>query len=468
MRIPEPRDERSASVLNAIYDLFVRFNRWPTFSELDKYLDGKGESEVDEVLTSMPEGLLYGVGAPLVPATEIALTAVGLRACHHSGEELDVFLRIVRHAIQLEQEQGVGEPQPSLIPADIAGAVALPAAGRSELLQRVGLVLQVERWGWSGASKNTDGWKFEISRDVRRLRGVTSIEDYWYRLHPNPDAAGRGLSPTMELMLDALAAHPTGVESLNEAGFSIADRDSDRAFQSLLSHGFVRAEHLQVLASGKVGLVAGVCLTSEGFRVVSELHGEPVTGHQFTGGSGSSDLEVPGRPEGSGVDADRDRGEGVVTDQVPPARAFIAHGRDPNNIKHVVARLIGAATNLEPVILDEQLNQGRTLIEKFRAHATTDCVAIVLMTGDDEGRLMADDERGVLEPRPRQNVVLELGYFLALLDAARVIVLREEKVKGPSDIDGVLYLSLDQPSWPNKLAKELDGLGVTVDYRAVL
>lgn len=148
-----------------------------------------------------------------------------------------------------------------------------------------------------------------------------------------------------------------------------------------------------------------------------------------------------------------------------PTRAFIVHGRDPSHIRDTVARVIAAATSLEPVILAEQLNRGRTLIEKFRAHATTACVAIVIMTGDDAARLTANTT-DPLNPRPRQNVVLELGYFLALLPPERIIVLREDGLETPSDFDAVVYYPLDA-SWPHNLAKELAGLGVTVDHSKV-
>lgn len=151
-------------------------------------------------------------------------------------------------------------------------------------------------------------------------------------------------------------------------------------------------------------------------------------------------------------------------DPTLPTAAFIVHGRDAANIRHVVARLISAATALEPVILDEQLNEGRTLIDKFKAHATPACVAIVVMTADDVGR--AANAPGE-ERRPRQNVVLELGYFLALLPPDRVIVLRESGLTGPSDVQGVMYHSLDDAGWGQKLAREIAGLGVAVDFKRV-
>ncbi len=158
-----------------------------------------------------------------------------------------------------------------------------------------------------------------------------------------------------------------------------------------------------------------------------------------------------------------------MADDSVPTQAFIVHGRDPKNYRVVVKDLIQSATDLKPIILDEQLNKGKTLIDKLKTHATGDCVAIVIMTADDIGRLVASDkpDEEQDQPRPRQNVVLELGYFIAKLPAERVIVLTEPGTVGPSDFDGVAYYSLAEANWKNKVAKELHGIGVEVAFENV-
>jgi predicted nucleotide-binding protein len=59
------------------------------------------------------------------------------------------------------------------------------------------------------------------------------------------------------------------------------------------------------------------------------------------------------------------------------------------------------------IILHEQPNQGKTLIEKFEAHSDVG-FAVVLLTDDDLGGRKGGEQN----PRARQNVVLELGYFI--------------------------------------------------------
>lgn len=143
---------------------------------------------------------------------------------------------------------------------------------------------------------------------------------------------------------------------------------------------------------------------------------------------------------------------------------FIVHGHD-GKTKVEVARFLTALLGRQPLILHEQPDRGRTIIEKFEDHAAQAACAVVLLTGDDKG----GPAGGAGQPRARQNVVLELGYFLGRLGRRRVVILYEPNVELPSDINGVLYVKLDnQGVWRNLVARELRAVGLTVDLDALL
>ena len=130
---------------------------------------------------------------------------------------------------------------------------------------------------------------------------------------------------------------------------------------------------------------------------------------------------------------------------------FVVHGRDAGT-KELVARFI-ESLGITPVILNEQSNQGLTIIEKFGQHADVG-FAVVLLTPDDVGRLNVDEV--ALEPRARQNVIFELGYFIGRLGRNRVCVIAKGQVEIPSDYSGVLYIPLDElGAWMTALDKEL-------------
>lgn len=136
---------------------------------------------------------------------------------------------------------------------------------------------------------------------------------------------------------------------------------------------------------------------------------------------------------------------------------FVVHGHD-NVRKLEVARFLERTTGKTVVILHEQPHKGRTIIEKLEDHASEAGFAVVLLTGDDEGA----ERGGQARLRARQNVILELGFFLGALGRSRVVALYEEGVERPSDIDGVLYVSL-AGQWMADLAKELRAADVDTD-----
>jgi len=147
---------------------------------------------------------------------------------------------------------------------------------------------------------------------------------------------------------------------------------------------------------------------------------------------------------------------------IPNSRnIFVVHGHD-EAAKQSVARFL-EKLGLNPIILHEQPNKGRTIIEKFEEHSDVG-FAVVLLTPDDMGGVSTDR----LNRRARQNVILELGYFIGKLGRARVCALFMEGVEMPSDIHGVLYLPYDaNGGWHLKLAKEIREAGIEVDLNRV-
>jgi len=150
-------------------------------------------------------------------------------------------------------------------------------------------------------------------------------------------------------------------------------------------------------------------------------------------------------------------------DQVSNNNIFIVHGHN-NEVKINVARTL-EKLGLNPIILHEQSNAGKTVIEKFEEHSNVS-FAIVLLTDDDLGKSKKDDK---LNSRARQNVILELGYFIGKLGRNRVCPLYSKGVELPSDLYGLLYLELDQSEyWKINLAKELKTAGYDIDVNKII
>ena len=143
---------------------------------------------------------------------------------------------------------------------------------------------------------------------------------------------------------------------------------------------------------------------------------------------------------------------------------FVIHGHD-EAARETVARFL-EKLGLEPIILHEQANRGRTIIEKFEDHADV-AFTVVLLTPDDMGG--RKDGQSELKPRARQNVILELGFFIGKLGRQRVCPLVKGDVETPSDYDGVVYTRLDDAgAWKMKLVQELKAADFDVDANKVI
>ena len=144
-------------------------------------------------------------------------------------------------------------------------------------------------------------------------------------------------------------------------------------------------------------------------------------------------------------------------------RVFVVHGRDLG-AKETVARCL-TKLGLDPVILHEQPNTGRTIVEKFESFSDVG-FSVILLTADDFGRLKAEE---ILQPSARQNVIFEFGYFVGKIGRGRVCALMEAGVEKPSDLDGVVYVRLGlDDAWTMQLVKELKAAGYDVDANKVL
>ena len=123
-------------------------------------------------------------------------------------------------------------------------------------------------------------------------------------------------------------------------------------------------------------------------------------------------------------------------------KSFIVHGRDEAAKLALKNYLQNTLKLPEPIILHEQPNLGRTVIEKFEHYAADVQLAFVLLTPDD--KVVPADALNDEKRRARQNVILELGFFLGILgrSSGRVFLLHKGPIELPSDLSGVVYIDI--------------------------
>ena len=170
--------------------------------------------------------------------------------------------------------------------------------------------------------------------------------------------------------------------------------------------------------------------------------------------SSTEDVKISNGSNGDSIDVTEPLSAlGRAASETPsrnPNRVFVVHGQNVSVRTKVVSFL--SSLGLEAIILHEQPNMGRHLLTKFIEEAELVTFAIVLMTDDDVGCLKGS----ALAPRARQNVILELGYFLAHLGQHRICALITPGLETPSDFDGIVYISMDRKGrWKTELRREL-------------
>jgi predicted nucleotide-binding protein len=146
-------------------------------------------------------------------------------------------------------------------------------------------------------------------------------------------------------------------------------------------------------------------------------------------------------------------------------QVFVVHGHN-ETVRETCARFL-EKLELEPIILHEKPNAGRTIIEKFQEYSNVG-FAVVLLTGDDMGATKESDP-STLKLRARQNVIFELGFFIGKLGRSRVCALYELGVEIPSDYSGILFIELDaRGAWRFQLCRELKAVGIDIDLNKTI
>lgn len=132
------------------------------------------------------------------------------------------------------------------------------------------------------------------------------------------------------------------------------------------------------------------------------------------------------------------------TRQPKRLKIFIVHGHDEKTALELKNFLQNTLQLPEPVILREQPERGRTIIEKFEQVSQDVDIAFVLLTPDDKGyRVGASNED---KRSARQNVIFELGFFFGQIGRkrGRIILLYKGNLELPSDISGIIYVEISK------------------------
>lgn len=154
----------------------------------------------------------------------------------------------------------------------------------------------------------------------------------------------------------------------------------------------------------------------------------------------------------------------IVASAQPPS-IFVVHGHD--DVAREQLERILLILGLEPFVLQNTSGGGMTIIEALERQIGRTPEAefgIILMTPDDLGYAKRDGDTAI-KPRPRQNVVMEMGMLLSSLTRERVAILVKGFVEQPSDANGIIYLHFNEhvKEIVPRLADRLRSAGFNLD-----
>ena len=130
--------------------------------------------------------------------------------------------------------------------------------------------------------------------------------------------------------------------------------------------------------------------------------------------------------------------------------------------------------DLEPYILKNAGGSGKTIIEALEQSILSESAfGIVLMTPDDIGCSQQEyqEDTTKLQPRARQNVILEMGILIGAIGRDKVAILRKGNIENPSDVSGIFYISFNNSvikEAGNSLIKHLKRAGIPIDEGKII
>lgn len=161
----------------------------------------------------------------------------------------------------------------------------------------------------------------------------------------------------------------------------------------------------------------------------------------------------------------------TFTPSIGTKKIFIVHGHDDASLGEL--ELFIRRLDLEPYILKNAGESGKTIIEALEQQIVNNSAfGIVLMTPDDIGGNQKEyqNDSTKLQPRARQNVILEMGILIGAIGRSKVAILRKGNIENPSDVNGLLYISFNNSvirEAGNSIIKHLKTAGIPIDDKKI-
>ena len=182
--------------LQAIFDYFREYGKWPMHTYLERqFLHTHPDLDIEEIAQSFPAGLTSQMDSWNTESKAI-LFVPAIYQFWGSVQELSTFVLVIERCVETYFNSG-GEMR-SLSSADLARD---NPTWRDNAIRKVGLLLQGEPRIWStfAGPDNDGGWSCVIAKDIRRFRGVKTIEQYLEKREIHRKVTSQPIIPDIEV-----------------------------------------------------------------------------------------------------------------------------------------------------------------------------------------------------------------------------------------------------------------------------
>src|SRR6266496_4625911 len=181
-KIMELADDQRLYLQN-IYDYFHVNEQWPTYRHIERILTQvRRNLDIDEISKSLPMGFATAFAFNHDLNAEAILSISAIQLCKGSEEDIADFIKVLQFCV--ERYYNAQEDTVQISSDDLRNHLNMSESS----VHRMGLLLkdanEYPMWSSFGL-KDKEGreWTCVLSRDVRYLNGVASIEQYLEKLH---------------------------------------------------------------------------------------------------------------------------------------------------------------------------------------------------------------------------------------------------------------------------------------------
>jgi hypothetical protein len=189
------------AVLETIYRAFLETEDWPRSGWLEDELDGQGVN-LRETLETIPEGTYWPDWRPrgavyYTEEQQLGLRIAGLALCGGSEQHVRMLLAVVTWLVETRDRARAETPQSVVVlekrPADLIEPLKT-VSGTDPLARDLKLMIELMHVepglpSWSGDPEDILARTFPVDRDVRRFRGVETVEQLLTALRPRTQHA---------------------------------------------------------------------------------------------------------------------------------------------------------------------------------------------------------------------------------------------------------------------------------------